>query len=66
MLYNLELFGINTVSLKENSIFKDINERKKYHQKTGEEKISIPQRITRQATCLLFETKEQNYKIISK
>ena len=38
MLYNLELFGINTVSLKENSIFKDINERKKYHQKTGEEK----------------------------
>ena len=41
MLYNLELFGINTVSLKENSIFKDINERKKYHQKTGEEKYQF-------------------------
>ena len=41
MLYNVELFGINTVSLKENSIFKDINERKKYHQKTGEEKYQF-------------------------
>lgn len=59
MLYNLELFGINTVSLKENSIFKDINERKKIPPKNGRRKISIPQRITRRATCLLFETKNK-------
>ena len=41
MLFNLELFAINTLSLRENSAFKDIDEEKKFYSKTEEEKYQF-------------------------
>lgn len=62
MLFNLELFAINTLSLKENSAFKDINEEKNFYSKTKEEKYQFLKQLQGelQAFYLKLRTKLQD------
>lgn len=61
MLFNLELFKIDTQSLRKQSDFKEINEKKKYYSKSKEEKYEFLKQLQGelQAFYLALRTKLQ-------
>ena len=64
MLFNLELFKINTTSLEKNTDYKDINEKRNFFSKTEEEKYEFLKQLQGelQAFYLALRTKLEGEK----
>ncbi|MFE3867112.1 Na/Pi cotransporter family protein [Flavobacterium sp. LS2P90] len=64
MLFNLELFTINTTSLEENTDYKDINQQRNFFSKTEEEKYEFLKQLQGelQAFYLALRTKLEGEK----